>query len=117
MSDLYRSSWSIALLPLCRATNQSTETKFKRRVVLAVELGIILTQVWSGFETYLRRVASLSKTFYCLKVLVIPRKRWHHPDMTEILLIGTLNLNTNKQTKTLVFCIYEQCFPFRSLLV
>ena len=29
-----------------------------------------------GFETYLGRVASLSKTLYFPKVLVIPRKRW-----------------------------------------
>ena len=28
-----------------------------------------------GFETYLRRVVSLSKTLYTPKVLVIPRKR------------------------------------------
>ena len=33
------------------------------------------------------------------KVLVIPRKRWVRPDITEIFLTGTLNLNTNKQTK------------------
>ena len=37
---------------------------------------------------------SLSKTFYSPKVL--HRKQWHHPDMTENLLTGTLNLNTNK---------------------
>ena len=30
------------------------------------------------------------------KGLVIPRKRWLRPDMTEKLLTGTLNLNTNK---------------------
>ena len=43
-------------------------------------------------------LVSLSKTLYSPKVLVIPRKRWLHPDMTEKLLTGTLNLNTNKQT-------------------
>ena len=37
-------------------------------------------------------------TLYSPKVLVIPRKRWLHPDMTEKLLTGRLNLNTNKQT-------------------
>ena len=42
---------------------------------------------------------SLSKTLYSPKVLVIPRKPWFRPDMTEKLLTGTLNLNTNKQTK------------------
>ena len=53
-----------------------------------------------GFKAYLHRVVSLSKTLYSPKVLVIPRKRWLHPDMTEKLLTGTLNLNTNK-----TFCI------------
>ena len=51
-----------------------------------------------GFETYLFRVLSLSKTLYSPKVLVIPRKQWLHPDMTEKLLTGTLSLNTNEQT-------------------
>ena len=51
-----------------------------------------------GVETYLRRVVSLSKTLYSPKVLVIPRKRWHRPDMTEKLLTETLNFSTNKQT-------------------
>ena len=32
-------------------------------------------------------------TFTSQKVLVIPRKRWVRPDMTEKLLTGTLNLN------------------------
>ena len=49
-----------------------------------------------GFKTYLRSVVSLNKTLYSLKVLVIPRKRWLRPDMTENLLTGTFNLNTNK---------------------
>ena len=54
----------------------------------------------SGFDTYLRRVRSLSKdTFPPRKVLVIPRKWWLRPDMTEKLLTGTLSINTNKQTK------------------
>ena len=44
-----------------------------------------------GFETYRRRVVSLSKNF-------TPRKYWWlRPDMTEKLLTGTLSLNTNKQ--------------------
>ena len=52
-----------------------------------------------GFETYRRRVVSLSKTLYSPKVLVnpLPRKRWLRPDMTEKLLTGTLNLNTTNQ--------------------
>ena len=49
-----------------------------------------------GFETYVHRVISLNKTLYSPKVLVIPRKQWLRPDMTEKLLTGTLNLNTNK---------------------
>ena len=51
----------------------------------------------SGFETYLRRVESLSKTLYSPKVLVMPRKLWLCPDMTDKLLTGTFSLNTNKQ--------------------
>ena len=35
------------------------------------------------FKTYLRRVVSLSKTLYSPKVLVIPRKLWLHPGMTD----------------------------------
>ena len=57
-----------------------------------------------GFETYLGRVVSLSKTSKVLiiplsnssKVLIISRKRWLRPDMTEKLLTGTFSLNTNK---------------------
>ena len=48
-----------------------------------------------GFDTYLRHVVSLSKdTFTPLIVLVIPRKRWFRPYMTEILLTGTIRINT-----------------------
>ena len=49
-----------------------------------------------GIETYLRRVVSLSKTLYSPKVLVIHKKPWLRPDMTENLLTGTLSFNTNK---------------------
>ena len=43
------------------------------------------------FDTYFRRVVSLSKdTFTPRKVLVIPRKGWLRPDMTERLFTGTL---------------------------
>ena len=42
---------------------------------------------------------SLSKdTFTPRKVLVIPRKQWLCPNMTEKLLTGTLSINTNKMT-------------------
>ena len=49
-----------------------------------------------GFKTSLRRVVSLIKTLYSPLVHVIPRKRRLRPDMTEKLLTGMLNLNTNK---------------------
>ena len=53
-----------------------------------------------GFEPHSgRRVVSLSKTYLPPKVLVIPRKRWLHPNMTEKLFTGTLSIKPN-QTKT-----------------
>ena len=55
-----------------------------------------LEREFGGFETYLSHVVSLSKTLCSPKVLVIPRKWWLLPDMTEKLLTGTLSLNTNK---------------------
>ena len=61
-----------------------------------------------GFDTYLRCVVSMSKdTFTPRKELVLPRKRWLRPDMTEKLLIGTLSIDTNKtknQTKASLAC-------------
>ena len=56
-------------------------------------------ELW-GFDTYLRRVVSLSKeSFTPEKVLVLPRKRWLCPDMTEKVLTRTISINTNKQMK------------------
>ena len=53
-----------------------------------------------GFNPYSGRcVVSLSKIhmyIYLPKVLVIPRKRWLHPDMTEKLFTGTLSKNAIK---------------------
>ena len=50
-----------------------------------------------GFDNYLRRVVSLSKdTFTSRKVLVIPRKRWLRPNLTEKLLTGMFSINTKK---------------------
>ena len=47
-----------------------------------------------GFDTYLRRVVSLSKdTFTPRKKLVIPSKQWLRPNMTEKLFTATLNLH------------------------
>ena len=44
---------------------------------------------------------SLGKnTFAPRKVLVIPKKRWLRPDMTEKLLTGTLNHKTNESLHT-----------------
>ena len=54
-----------------------------------------------GFDTYIHRVVSLSKdTFTPRKVLVIPRKQWLRPDMTEKLLTATLSLATLSLNKT-----------------
>ena len=53
-----------------------------------------------GFDAYLRCVVSLSKdTFTPRKVLVIPRKRWLRPNMTEKLLTGMLSLNKTKTSQ------------------
>ena len=55
----------------------------------------------SGFDPHSGRcVVSLSKMHLPpITVLLIPRKRWLHTNMTEFFLIGTLSLNPNKQTK------------------
>ena len=44
-------------------------------------------------------------TFISQNVLVIPRKRWLHPDMTEKLLTGTLNLDKTKKIHIALFLI------------
>ena len=41
MSDVHKASLKMARLRLCRITNESTESKFKQRVALAVELSIV----------------------------------------------------------------------------
>ena len=52
----------------------------------------------SGFDTYPRRVVSLSKdAFTSRKVLVISRKRWHGADMKEIVDWDVNHLSTKKQ--------------------
>ena len=51
-----------------------------------------------GFEPHSdRRVVSLSKTYLPPKVLVIPRKRWLRPNMTETLFTGTLSIKPNQK--------------------
>ena len=57
-----------------------------------------------GFETYLRCVVSLSKTLFSPKVLVVPRKRWLRPNITEKILTGTLSHNTNNKTQRTKTC-------------
>ena len=48
------------------------------------------------------RVVFLSKTHYLPKILVIHRKRWLRPNMTEKLFTGTLRIkSSNKPTKPL----------------
>ena len=51
-----------------------------------------------GFELHSGcRVVSLSKTYLPpQKVLVIPKKRWLHPNMTEKLVTGTLSIKPNE---------------------
>ena len=57
-----------------------------------------------GFDPHKRhRVVSLSKTNLLPTVLVKPRKHWLRTDITEKLLTGTLSLNTNKQTNSLLY--------------
>ena len=52
----------------------------------------------SGFDTYPRRVVSLSKdAFTPRKELVISRKRWHRADMKEIVYWDVKHSNTKKQ--------------------
>ena len=50
-----------------------------------------------GFEPQSgRRVVSLSKTYLPPKALVISRKRWLRPNMSEKLFTGTLSIKPNK---------------------
>ena len=66
----------------------------------AVALGYSLRLLYerSGFDTYPRRVVSLSKdAFTPRKILVISKKRWHRADMKEIVDWDVKHLNTKKQ--------------------
>ena len=50
-----------------------------------------------GFDTYPRRVVSLSKDAITpRKVLVISRKRWHRADMKDIVEWDVKHLNTKE---------------------
>ena len=54
-----------------------------------------------GFEPHSGRgVVSLSKTYLPPQVLVIPRKRWLRPNMTENLFTRTLSIKPNQKTKS-----------------
>ena len=98
----------------CRQHRQATRVWFNLKCGSAVVWW--LTPLDSGFrgqgfKPYSgRRVMSLSKTYLPpKKVLVIPRKRWLIPNMTEKLFTGTLSIKPN-QTKTFKCC---QCCPAR----
>ena len=65
---------------------------------MALGYSLRLKNERSGFDTYPRRVVSLSKdAFTPQKVLVISRKRWHRADMKEIVDWDVKYLNTKKQ--------------------
>ena len=57
-----------------------------------------------GFKPHLGCcVVSLSRTYLPpKKVLVIPRKRWLHPNMTEELFTGTLSIKPNQKPNEMV---------------
>ena len=73
-----------------------------RHYVFIGECGSLVVEARSGargrgFDTYFRRVVSLSKdTFTPRKGLVIPRKRWLRPDMIEKMFTGMLSHNKTK---------------------
>ena len=54
-----------------------------------------------------RRVVSLNKTYLPPKVLVIPRKRWLRPNMTEKMFTGTLSIRKKQHKKNMYTCIYR----------
>ena len=65
---------------------------------MALEYSLRLQNERSGFDTYPRRVVSLSKdAFTPRKVLVISRKWWHPADMKKIVDWDVKHLNTKKQ--------------------
>ena len=57
--------------------------------VLVVERRTPEREVWSSILTQVAVLYLEQDTFTPKKVLVIPRKRWIRPDMTEKLLTGT----------------------------
>ena len=70
---------------MCMYLKYSTRKIVERGglVVRALDSGVR----GQGFDPHSsRHIVSLSKTHYSPKVLVIPRKWWLHPDMTESLL-------------------------------
>ena len=78
--------------------------------ILLVHMGSAVAQWLSvGLRSQRLGVRNLPLPCYVLeqdpllpKVLVIPRKRWLSPDMTEKLLTGTLSLNTNLSIESLL---------------
>ena len=109
---------------LRRVVSLSKDT-FTPRKVLVVPRKHIHVQSWGarwpsgrasdsgasgrGFDTYLRRVVSLSKdTFTPRKVLVVPRKRWLRLDMAEKLFTGTLSHNKTKMLNHFFLIVDER---------
>ena len=58
-------------------------------------------------------VVSLSKTLYSPKVLVIPRKRWPTPDMTDKLLTGMFTSTQTGKQFLVEGCALSTCWPLR----
>ena len=89
---------------------------------------LVLTKVMSEKYVHNRiRVVSLSKdTFTLRKVLVIPRKRWLHPDRTGKAFTGTLSLIKTKPNKRILpirywtsesFTVYSHYTPPQTVFV
>ena len=73
----------------------------RRSAAQLISALVFATQiVQSLFFLNLKFQASSRARHYSPKVLVIPRKRWLRPDMSEKLLTGKLNLNTNTQASS-----------------
>ena len=56
-----------------------------------------------GFEPHPgRRVVSLSKIYLPPKVLVVSRKRWQRPNMSEKVFTGTLSIKPSQNIITII---------------
>ena len=69
-------------------------------------------EVWGSSPTRVKPCYVLEQgTFTPKKVLVIPRKRWLHPNMTEKLFTGMLRINQPKDR--LQLAIVQTCMLLR----